>query len=137
MPAIAVRRRIDEIKREDRKFSPRHLIFLAHAFQVSEEAMCRRLEGMHLLPANTWDSLKERGFSGATVRQVLGDDSKPEATIMPPRLWLLAADAYRSQLLTEGQLANLLKMDRVETRKMLDDLNVEENDGDESITLAS
>ena len=36
------------------------------------------------------------------------------------RLGLLAAEAHRRELLSEGQLARLLRLDRVDLRKILD-----------------
>jgi len=65
-----VRRRFAELRQETGAFSPRHLILLAHQLSVSEEALCRRLEELNLLPAGTWDSLRDRGFSGELVRRV-------------------------------------------------------------------
>ena len=41
------------------------------------------------------------------------------------RLAMLAAETYRRELLSEGQLARLLRLDRVELRKMLDDAGVD------------
>jgi hypothetical protein len=90
--------------------------------------MCRRLEELHLLPSGTWDSLRDRGFSGTLVRQVLGDKASTEESTVPPRLWYLAAEAYRRGLLSEGQIARMLKTDRIELRAMLDVLGAEEGD---------
>ena len=39
MPASVVRRKFHEMRQESGRFSPRHLILLAHYFCVSEEAM--------------------------------------------------------------------------------------------------
>jgi Zn-dependent peptidase ImmA (M78 family) len=129
MPGPLVRQRYWEFRRETGRFSPRHLILMAHAFHVSVEAMCRRLEGFGLVPGGTWDSLKDRGFTGEAVRQVLGDGPETEERpVVPPRLWLLAAGAYQRGLLSEGQLARMLHMDRVEVREMLDALGAEEDD---------
>jgi Zn-dependent peptidase ImmA (M78 family)/DNA-binding XRE family transcriptional regulator len=126
MPAAFVRRRFAELRQETGAFSPRHLILLAHQLSVSEEALCRRLEELNLLPAGTWDSLRDRGFSGELVRRVLGDRSAPEESAVPPRLWYLAGEAYRRGLLSEGQIARMLKTDRVELRAMFDALGAEE-----------
>jgi Zn-dependent peptidase ImmA (M78 family) len=125
MPAAAVRRRFHEILREAGRFSPRHLVLLAHAHNVSEEAMCRRLEELQLLPGGTWESLKERKFSAEEMRRSLGDQTNGPEPIVSPRLWLLAGEAYRRELLSEGQLARMLRMERVEVRAMLDTLDAE------------
>jgi len=126
MPAAFVRRRFAELRQESGAFSPRHLILLAHQLSVSEEALCRRLEDLNLLPSGTWDSLRDRGFSGELVRRVLGDRPAPEENAFPPRLWYLAGEAYRRGLLSEGQIARMLKTDRVELRAMFDALGAEE-----------
>ena len=41
------------------------------------------------------------------------------------RLNMLAAEAYRQDLLTEGQLSELLGLDRIELRELFDDLEIE------------
>jgi Zn-dependent peptidase ImmA (M78 family)/DNA-binding XRE family transcriptional regulator len=133
MPAAFVRRRFAELRQEAGAFSPRHLILLAHQLSVSEEALCRRLEELNLLPSGTWDSLRDRGFSGELVRRVLGDKAAPAESAVPPRLWFLAAEAYRRGLLSEGQIARMLKTDRLEMRAMLDALGAEEGSGFDSL----
>lgn len=47
-----------------------------------------------------------------------------------PRLWLLATEAYRRDLLSEGQLARMLRMDQLEVRSMLDALGGEAEEDD-------
>jgi len=120
MPAAVVRSRFRESQQISERFSPRHLILMAHALHVSQEAMCRRLEDLKLLPSGTWESLISRGFSGEQVQEVLGDRPKDDGLAIPPRLWMLAAEAHRRELLTEGQIAQLLRMDRFEIRQLLD-----------------
>jgi Zn-dependent peptidase ImmA (M78 family) len=132
MPAALVRRRFNELQRDTGSFSPRQLILLAHQLAVSEEALCRRLEELNLLPSGTWESLRDRGFSGELVRKVLGDRATPEDSAVPPRLWFLAAEAYRRGLLSEGQIARMLRADRVEVRAMFDALGAEEGNGVDS-----
>lgn len=126
MPAAVVRRRFQEFRDETGRFSPRHMVLMAHTLNVSPEAITRRLEDLGLISGGTWESLKDRGFSGETVRQVLGDSaSAPEQVVIPPRLWMLAVGAYERELLSEGQLARMLRMDRLEVREMLDSLDAE------------
>lgn len=125
MPAAAVRRRFHDILREAGRFSPRHLVLLAHAYNVTEEPMCRRLEELDLLPGGTWESLRDRKFSAEAIRRLIGDEPREREMIIPPRLWCLASEAYRRELLSEGQLARMLHMDRVEVRAMLGALDAE------------
>jgi Zn-dependent peptidase ImmA (M78 family) len=134
LPAGAVRSRFAEIVQDAGRFSPRHLVILAHANNVSYEAMCRRMEELSLLPGGTWEALKERGFSGRLAKDVLGDaDAEVQQQIIPPRLWLLVSEAHDRGLLSEGQLAALLRVDRVEIRRMLDLVTIDDHDVPQTI----
>ena len=121
MPPGALRQRFKALIEADNKFTPRHLVLLAHAFHVSAEGMCRQLERIELLPKGTYDSIKERGFSPNFVRGILGDPA-PATKLLPvgPRLAQLASSAHRRGLVSEGQLAKMLSLDRVEVREILD-----------------
>ncbi len=120
MPAPAVRTRFEQAQAEASGFDVRSLVLLAHQFDVSPEAMCRRLEELELLADGTWSSIKERGFNSDLEREVLGD---PEPTSRPPlvapRLAYLAASALERELLSEGQLCDLLVVDRVQLRNTI------------------
>ena len=133
MPATAVRRRFRDICAISDHFSPRHLILMAHALNVSVEAMCRRLEGLQLLPNGTYDSLKNRGLAVETIKKAIGERGAVSLVRTPPRLILLAVEAYKKQLFSEGQLCKMLAMDRVELRGYLDSLGGSEMD--EAITF--
>jgi Zn-dependent peptidase ImmA (M78 family)/DNA-binding XRE family transcriptional regulator len=127
MPPPALRKRFRDIVEGDKRFTPRHLILLAHAFHVSPEAMCRQLEKLELLPRGSYDSLKDRGFDTDFVRGIVGDLA-PTALTNPcnPRLAQLVSSAYRRELLSEGQLSRMLGMDRLELRQLLDVLGPDE-----------
>jgi hypothetical protein len=59
------------------------------------------------------------------------DSEKAEATRPTTlRLSLLAAEAYRQELMSEEQLAHLLKIDRLELRSLLEGLELEGSDVD-------
>lgn len=133
MPAATIRRRFEDIKRDAGRFSPRHLILLAHQFNVSEEALCRRLQELGLLPQGLWESLRDRGFSSEVVRQVLGEQPQEPRVSLSPRLYLLASEAYQRGLMTEGQLSQMLHVDRVTFRELIDALGAEEFDGDATL----
>jgi Zn-dependent peptidase ImmA (M78 family) len=121
MPASALRRRFSTILETDNTFTPRQLVLLAHAFHVSPEAMCRQLERIELLPKGTYESLRERGFNAEFVRGIIGDPA-PRSRQLPvtPRIAQIASSAYRRGLVSEGQLARMLSLDRVEVREILD-----------------
>ena len=136
-PARTVTVKFEDITAGASRFSRRHVILLAHAFGVSREAMVRRLEELGLVKPGTWDWFEaNRGITNDHERQVLG-----EQVIVDPaardlqrpvslRLGLLAAEVERGELLSEGQLARLLRLDRVGLRKILDAADVDESDTD-------
>jgi Zn-dependent peptidase ImmA (M78 family)/DNA-binding XRE family transcriptional regulator len=125
MPSATVRRMFEEYVGQDGRFSARHLILAARRLGVSLEAFGRHLERLELLPQGTYDSLRERGLNEDVVRQVLGTSTTEETQITEPgaRLLLLAAEAYESELYSEGQLARMLAMDRLELRRAIDALS--------------
>ena len=110
----------------------RHVILLAYTFGVSREALVRRLEALNLTKRGTWDWFQANGgITNEQARQVLGDleatdrdeiDAKRPTTL---RLSLLAAEAWRQELLSEGQLARLLHLDRVQLREILEGVEME------------
>jgi Zn-dependent peptidase ImmA (M78 family) len=120
MPASGVRARFDQIAGSENRFEVRELILLAHQFGVATEAMCRRLEELGLLPQGSWDSLLDRGFASDLERSVIGEASvQPKPPLLPARLAYLAAIALDREVLSEGQLCDLLAIDRAELRQAL------------------
>ena len=136
-PARTVMQRFREITAGSSHLTRRHVILLAHTFGVSREAMVRRLEELGLTKPGTWDwFLGNGGITDEQARQVLGDlgaadTAKIEADRPTTlRLNLLAAEALRQEHLSEGQLARLLHLDRVELREILDNEEIEGNEAD-------
>ncbi len=125
-PARAVMQKFQEVTAGSDRLTRRHVIVLAHFFGVSREAMVRRLEELDSVKPGTWDWFQANGgITDEQSRQVLGDLSprdgyKAEADRPTTlRLNLLASEAYRQGLLSEGQLARLLHLDRIELREIL------------------
>lgn len=124
MPAATVRRRFLDIRDAFNAFAPAHLASLACSFQVTTEVMSRRLESLGLLPAGTFDRLRERGLAAERPEASAGGghaDEVPRPYGM--RLYRLAAGALCRELLSEGQVSRLLDLDRVEVRKIVDEFN--------------
>ena len=120
MPASAVRARFEQAVVSEQRFDVRALILLAHQFGVATEAMCRRLEELELLPQGTWDSLRDRGFATSLERDVIGEPrEEPKPPLVPTRLAYLASIALDNGTLSEGQLCDLLAVDRAELREAL------------------
>lgn len=141
-PARAVMQKFSEVTAGSDRLSRRHVIVLAHFFGVSREAIVRRLEELRLIKQGTWDWFQANGgITDEQARQVLGDLSSPDAHKAEAdrpttlRLNLLAAEAYRKALLSEGQLARLLHLDRVELREILSSPDMEGSEADEVTNL--
>lgn len=121
MPAGGIRHRFIELKRE-RAGHPTHgdLCRLAHAYAVSVEAMARRLEELHLIPAGTWDRLRLTGFKPQEAQERLGLPPLSSGDeVVPPRFIFLTVEAWQDAELSEGQIARLLRMDRVAARRLM------------------
>ena len=131
-PARTVMQRFREVTQGASQLTRRHVILLADTFGVSREALVRRLEELKLTKPGTWDWFQANGgITNEQARQVLGDlldrdrdsvDAKRPTTL---RLSLLASEAWRQELLSEGQLARLLHLDRVQLREILDGVETE------------
>ena len=98
------------------------------------------LEDLKLAPKGTWDWFLHYGnITEEQVRQVLGDLTTPDAGRAEAdrptslRLELLADAVARKGILSEGQIARMLHLDRVELREILDGLQVEGREADEPI----
>ena len=136
-PARAVKQKFQIVSAGASRLTRRHVIVLAHAFGVSREAMVRRLEELGLTRPGTWDWFQSNGgITDDQAHQVLGDltlaDAETADANRPTtlRLNMLAAEAWRQELLSEGQLASLLHLDRIELRKILDDEEIEGSGAD-------
>ena len=141
-PDRTVRQKFLEVTAGSVKLTRRHIIVLAHFFSVSRQAIVLRLEELKLVPEGSWSWFEDKGgITEDQVQQVLGDliirDRSPEEGNRPTtlRLNLLAAEAFKKELLSEGQLARLLCVDRVELRKILDNLEVEGSEADDAPKL--
>lgn len=136
-PARAVMQKFREVTAGSSTLTRRHIIVLAHAFGVSREAITRRLEELGLTKVGTWDWFQANGgITDDQSRQVLGDlvpsDSVRGEATRPTtlRLNMLAEEAWRQGLLSEGQLARLLHLDRIALRGILDDMEIEGGQAD-------
>lgn len=143
MPARTVMQKFREVTAGSPKLTRRHVIVLAHTFGVSREAIVRRLEDLGLTKDGTWEWFEQNGgISDEQAYQVLGDILAPDAQKveadqpMTLRLGLLASEAWRRGLLSEGQLSRMLHIDRVELRRMFDGLEIEESEADGALLLS-
>lgn len=120
MPAVAVRKKAAELKKVVGKFTVRELLTMTLYFNVSMEALVRRMVALTLLPQGTYERLKADGLSlkhQAAVRDELC--LTPEPPSFTARTMLLALAAHERDLLTEQQIATMLELDLLTVRKAL------------------
>ncbi|PCJ04666.1 MAG: transcriptional regulator [Rhodobacteraceae bacterium] len=141
-PAQAVRQKFADITAGSTSLTRRHIIVLAHIFHVSREAMVRRLEELKLAKLGTWDwFVSNGGITNAHVEQVLGspkqEDVKRSEALRPVsvRTGLMAYEAYKRGILSEGQIAKLLHVNRIQVRDLLNDIDAEEIEGNEATSI--
>lgn len=139
-PARAVMQKFSDFISGSDTLTRKHVIVLAHYFGVSREAMVRRLEELGLTKDGTWAWFAANGgITDEQARLVLGDQMRPDNARLEAdrpttlRLNLLAAEAARRSLLSEGQLARLLRVSRQELRALLDAYNGDELEVDSGI----
>jgi len=134
-PGRAVIQKCQEVTAGSDRVTRRHVIVLAHYFGVSREALVRRLIELELTKPGAWDWFQANGgITDDQARQVLGDlvplDAPTTEANRPTtlRLNMLAAEAHNQGLLSEGQLARLLHLDRVELRELITSCELDGNE---------
>lgn len=125
MPATGLRRRFNEIRRNRAgRVTPADLLTLAHLYFVSVEAMVRRLEEIDLIPSGTWDKLQETGFRVREAQAILRlPGHAADDRMLPVRYLYLAVEALERSELSEGQFARFLRIDRLEARRVAEELS--------------
>jgi len=121
----------------------RHVILLAHKEHISREACVRRLEELGLVKKGIWAWFEANGgITNSQARDVLGaaalrDDPAKDDADRPVshRMGLMAYAAWKQGLMSEGQLAELLKIRRLELRALLDQIELEESETDDLFKL--
>jgi Zn-dependent peptidase ImmA (M78 family)/DNA-binding XRE family transcriptional regulator len=121
MPATSVRRRFNQIVNDRGDFQIADLCRLAHFYFVSVEAMTIRLESLGLIPKGVRDYLKESRFEVRRASEILALQQNPVTDQrFPDRYIFLAVQAYDRGELSEGELASLLRCDRVTARQIVE-----------------
>lgn len=131
-PTRTVMEKFKEVTIGSSHLTRRHIILLANFFSVSRQAMVMRLEELGLTKKGTWDWFQDNGgITDEQVRQVLGEDGNEFPAVQPQqssRLYLLAIEAWKRDLLSEGQMSDLLKLSREMVRELLDEAQEDEVD---------
>lgn len=128
MPTSGLMRRYNDIKRARGKITPAYLLTLAHYYGVSFRALLSRLEEMKLLSSSARDKL-QRGIKVRQAQQQLGFEPLPMTSEKLPVYYRnLAVQAYDKGLISEGQFAKFLQVDRVEARSVVEKLRQYDDD---------
>lgn len=118
MPSTSLRRRFNQIVNQSGDFQIADLCRLSHFYYVSVEAMTLRLESLGLIPKGVRDHLKESRFEVRRAVQMLNLQQHPVTDDrFPDRYVFLAVQAFDQGELSEGELASLLRCDRVSARE--------------------
>jgi Zn-dependent peptidase ImmA (M78 family)/DNA-binding XRE family transcriptional regulator len=126
MPASGINRRFTELHRANPsgQITLAQLCTLADLYQVSVQALIIRLEKLRRLPSGTWDRLEHEGFKPRRAQQLLElNTSAKEENMLPRRYLNLAVMAYEKEMLSEGQLARILRSDRVSARVLVEEMS--------------
>jgi Zn-dependent peptidase ImmA (M78 family)/DNA-binding XRE family transcriptional regulator len=138
-PARAVMEKFKELTTGSSHLTRRHIILLANFFGVSRQAIVMRLEELGLTKKGTWDWFKDNGgVTDEQVRQVLGPaayDASMIDSAQSSRLFLLAIDAWKKSLISEGQMSEMLKLRRTQVRELLDEAAADEDEADDLFKL--
>lgn len=125
MPAAGLNRRFSEIHRaREHGITLADTVTLANMYQVSVQAMILRLEELRRLASGTWMRLSKRGFKVRKAQRELGIEANPPvADLLPQRYKTLAVLAYNKGEISEGQLAKMLRTDRISARATVGEIN--------------
>lgn len=133
MPGSGLDRRVAELESDAKQITVADLLLLADEYEVSFQALVLRLEDVRRLPSGTWDTLTNSGTNIRAASRVLGIAPAPADTSkLPSRFVYFALEAYEKELLTERELADLLGVDRLMTRRIIDQLTTKGLDVDEA-----
>lgn len=125
MPTGGVSRRFEAARNASGgRITPALLLGQADFWQVSAEAMARRLEDLKLIKSGAWDQLVRHGIKPEEGRALLGlSPREPDTVLLPRRYLLLAATAYRRALISEERFARFVRRDRVAARRLAEELD--------------
>ena len=142
-PAESFDESFRQLKEITGKTTRRLIILLSQQYNISRKACGLRLEELGLTKKGTWDWFeKNGGITEDHVRKVLGemayrpDPAKTDADRpISHRMSLMAHAAWKRDLMSEGQLAELLRVGRVELRHIIDQIELEESETDDLLKL--
>ena len=117
MPAAGLKRRFHMMSQARASGpTPTDLHQLADLFQVSYEAMARRLKSIGLIRRNAWEDLLDAGALVDAPRWPTPASQPADTEPLPLRFRYLAVEAWTEGEISEGQAARLLRVDRTTAR---------------------
>jgi Zn-dependent peptidase ImmA (M78 family)/transcriptional regulator with XRE-family HTH domain len=122
MPERGVKRRFHDLLRSAGQVTPASLLGLSELYGVSFEALLRRCEDLRLLRVGTWQRLKENSFQVKEAQQLLGVAPGADESMLPQRYVNFAVRAFEAGERSEGELMDLLLMDRQRVRRVVEDV---------------
>ncbi len=133
-PAESFTESFRRLKEITGKVTRRLIILLAQEYNLSRQACVLRLEDLGLAKKGAWAWFQDNGgITEEHVREVLGhsgqrpDPAKSDAQRpVSHRLSLMAHAAWKRDLMSEGQLSDLLHISRLELREIVDQIELEE-----------
>lgn len=126
MPQDGLRRRVLQLRGQAPDgLTPADVLQLASRYQVSLQAVMLRCETLGLIPAGSYDDLVSHGFKPREAAAILGVPAQQhDVELLPMRYQLMAAELYTKGALSEGQLAQYLRTDRVAARKVVTEVSL-------------
>ena len=121
-PARTVDHRLKEVQLGSGTLTRRHVSLLSRWFGISRHAMVCRLQdlGMAQREMRQW-FIDEDEIANLQYQQVPSEFESVTNKLAVDRVNVLAWEAWRRELLSEGQLAQLLSLSRIDLRVLLDD----------------
>ena len=117
MPAAGLKRRFHMMSQARANGpTPIDLHQLADLFQVTYEAMARRLKSVGLIRRNAWQELLDAGALVDAPRWPTPASQPADTELLPLRFRYLAVEAWMEGEISEGQAARLLRADRTTAR---------------------
>ena len=142
-PAESFGESFRQLKEITGKTTRRLIILLSQQYNISRQACGLRLEELGLAKKGTWEWFEKNGsITEDHVRNVLGEmANQPDLAKVDAdrpishRMSLMAHVAWKRALMSESQLAELLGIDRVELRNVIDQIELEESETDDLLEL--
>ena len=122
MPSTGIRRHFFETVSLRSDFQVSDLVRLSCIYGVSVQAMTLRLESLGLVAVGTLSYLQEERFRVRDAQRTLGlQETQRSDRPYSDRYLLLAVCAFNCAKISEGKLANLLRVDRITARGLVEE----------------